>query len=119
VNPNPAASAHDPLPIPVSTFDFLRPHASSGPLTLFNEQYIKSGQRLFGSVSVICPECSRGHSYVLGIVWGKEGWYTEISDRKDGELVIPPHFTRDLIVAYHEELLKMIPDASRTAIGDS
>jgi predicted membrane channel-forming protein YqfA (hemolysin III family) len=34
VNPNPAQVAHDPLPIPVSTFDFLRPHSSGGPQTI-------------------------------------------------------------------------------------
>jgi hypothetical protein len=118
MNPSPAEVTHDPLPIPVSTFDFLRPHASGGPLTLFNQQYVKSGQRLFGSVSVICPECSRGHTYVISVIWGSGGWYTEILDRKEGELVIPPHFTKDLIVAYYEELLKKIPESSRKAIGN-
>jgi hypothetical protein len=106
VNPNPAQVAHDPLPIPVSTFDFLRPHSSGGPQTIFNEQYIKPGQRLFGSISVICPECSRGHTYVVSIIWGTGGWYTEILDRRDGELVISQHFTKDLVAAYHEELQK-------------
>jgi hypothetical protein len=119
VNPNPAENAHDPLPIPAATFDFLRPHASGGPQTLFNEQYIKPGQRLFGSVSVICPECSRGHTYIVSIVWGGGGWYTEILESQEGELVIPSHFTKDLVASYYTELLKLISESSRAPIGES
>jgi hypothetical protein len=48
----------NPLPIPVQTFDWLRPHTSSAMLDLFGGPAVaqprKQGDRLFGSASVIC-----------------------------------------------------------------
>lgn len=61
------SSGNDPLPIPISTFDVLRPHTSSGRDSLFqqslNAGLIKTGDRLIGSIGVICPTCFRGHTY--------------------------------------------------------
>jgi hypothetical protein len=88
LNPGAAPNAHDPLPIPVSTFDFLRPRTASGPQTLFNSPailpHVKQGQRLAGSASVICPECGRGRSYLVHILFGEGGWYTEVLDKQEG-----------------------------------
>jgi hypothetical protein len=57
----PGSSGNDPLPISVATFDVLRPHISSGPESIFqqavNAGYIKSGNRLIGSIGIVCPTC--------------------------------------------------------------
>ena len=119
MNASPLPDAHDPLPIPVSTFDFLRPHTMGGPQNIFNPQYVKTGDRLFGSISVTCPDCSRGHTYIVSIVWGSDGWYTEITDKQEAELIIPPRFTRDLVIAYFTQLQSAIPETARIPIRDT
>jgi hypothetical protein len=118
-NPNAGPNNHDPLPISVQTFDFLRPKATGGPQTLFDERLIKPGQRLFGTVSVVCPDCQRGRTYFVHITWGEGGWYTEIADRTEGELVIPHHFTKELVQKYYTESLALIPDNVRNAIPEA
>ena len=119
INPGAAPNAHDPLPIPVSTFDFLRPHAIGGPQALFNTTlvlpYVKPGQRLVGSASVVCPECGRGHTYLLYIIFGQGGWYTEVADKKEGELIIPHHLTKELVANYYNEIVQT-PDSARIPI---
>jgi hypothetical protein len=126
VNPHPEPYAHDPLPFPVSMFDFLRPHSESGPQQVFGSQhvrpYVKEGQNVFGSISVICPDCTKGHTYVVYWTVGRTGWYAEIAglgDKKftEGELVIPHHFTKELIQAYVQEALAETPPSARIPIG--
>jgi hypothetical protein len=69
--PHPA-DIHEPFQIPISIVDFLRPGAStiqnlfSSPLVT---PHIKDGNRLFGSASVVCPDCARGHTFIVYIVW--------------------------------------------------
>ncbi len=126
LNKNPTANGHDPLPVPVSLFDFIRPHSEGGPQALFGSEhvrpYVKEGQRVFGCVGIICPECVRGHTYLVYWVVGKGGWYTEVAkmnpygDITEGQLVIPPNFTRDLVQAYFQNALQQIPEASRIQI---
>lgn len=116
VNPNAAPDAHDPLPIPVQVFDFLRPKALGGPQLLFDDRLIKPGQRLFGSISVICPDCPRGRTYFVHIVWGEGGWFSEITDRTDGALVIPSRFTKELVQQYYKEGTTIVPTQARNAI---
>ncbi len=88
---------NDPLPIPVSAFDWLRPNCESGPQGLFYlpsvEPLLKPGNRLFGSVSVISPESIRGRSYIISIKLGEGGWFSEIENKRSGELVIPNSFS--------------------------
>jgi len=115
----PGSSGNDPLPIPISTFDVLRPHVSSGPEGLFqqsvNSGYIKSGDRLIGSIGVVCPTCSRGHTYFVYIVWGKDGWYTEVSAPKEGEIVIPSRITKENLQTYFKSI-EQTPQSKRHAI---
>jgi len=118
---NPGPNSHDPLPIPVSMFDFLRPHSSGGPQTLFARpdirEFAKDGQRLFGSMSVICPDCKKGHTYFVYEEIGKGGWYSEVADVENGELVIPQHLTKDLVQQYYKEALERVPESARISIS--
>lgn len=120
VNPTASPDAHDPLPIPVQIFDFLRPRTTGGPQNLFDSPlvapHVKKGQRLFGSASVICPECARGHTYIVSIVWGEGGWYVEALNSTEGELLIPPNFKKETVAAYHRDILAQTPEAARIQI---
>lgn len=119
----------DPLPIPVSTFDWIRPHEEGGPQDLFSGPLVapllKPGDRLAGSASVICPECVRGRSYLISITWGRGGWYSEIEGQKDGKVLIPVRMsdgTPEAIdgperVAYFNRILSSVPESSRIPIS--
>jgi hypothetical protein len=110
----------DPLPIPVSTFDWIRPHDQSGAQNLFSAppmaSLLKAGNRLYGSASAICPECSRGRSYVLYIEWGRDGWYSEVTDETSGKLFIPANFRKDTREAYFRQV-EAIPPTTRIPIS--
>ncbi len=84
---------NDPLPILTSAFDWIRPHQEGGPQNLFGPPNIasllKPGNRLFGSASVSCPECSRGRTYIVYIEWGQGGWVSEVEDIQTGAPILP------------------------------
>jgi hypothetical protein len=121
-NPNPVPNAHDPLSIPVSMFDFLRPHSFGGPLNLFDSPlvapYIKPGNRLCGSASVICPDCGRGRTFIVYIEWGKGGWFAEISGLTSGGILSPKHLLKEEVGDYCNKLLVTIPESARVPIGE-
>jgi hypothetical protein len=122
INANPGPNAHDPLPIPVSTFDFLRPHTSGGPQNLFGgplvATHVRDGQRLFGSASVVCPACARGHTYIVSITWGHGGWYAETSAAREGELVLPSKFSKEGVVSYYDAIISHTQETNRMPILD-
>src|SRR6266446_1456558 len=78
----------DPLPIPSSTFDWIKPHDEGGPQNLFGSPLVapllKPGNRLFGCSIVDCPGCSKGKTYIVYIVWGEGGWFSEFNMDKPG-----------------------------------
>jgi len=113
---------NNPLPIPVSNFDWIRPHDESGPLDLFGNpsvaSLLKPSNRLFGSVSILCPECARGRTYIVYIIWGDSGWFTEIESQKDGKVIIPPNFLNTSRDKYFKALEAAVPLAARTPIDE-
>ncbi len=115
---NKAPDAHDPLLIPVQTFDFLRPH-TAGMVSIFNtpivSPYVKRGQRLVGSAGVVCPECERGHSYHLYINYGQDGWIAEIPEKKEGELMAPLFFRKPIIIEFFNRVMKT-PETERLPV---
>ena len=110
----------DPLPIPVSTFDWIRPRDVGGPQSLFNSSLVKpllkNGERLFGSAAVICPECVRGRTFWVYIEFGKGGWYAEIESEKRGKLYFPKPRPGQEPDAFLREVFTIIPENSRKAI---
>jgi hypothetical protein len=121
INPKPEPDVHDPLPIPSTNVEFLRPHTIGGPQSLFTQapiySYVKSGQRLAGSASVICGECARGHTYIVSIVFGEGGWYAEQKDKKEGELIVPMTGKEEAVKAYYQSTINIVPQADRVPIG--
>ncbi len=112
---------NDPLPIPVSTFDFIRPNNESGPQNLFDtltvKPLLKPGDRLFGSASVCSPGCIQGRTYVIYIVWGKSGWFAEVREEKSGNILIPKNFSKAYRDLYFKTLERKISIPSRIPIG--
>jgi hypothetical protein len=111
---------NDPLPIPTTTFDWLRPRSHSAPQNLFSAppvaQLLQPGNRLFGSASVICAGCSRGRTYIVYIVWDQGGWFAEIEDEKSGEALIPKNFLKHTRMEYFDRVLAAVQILSRTPI---
>jgi hypothetical protein len=111
---------NDPLPIPVSTFDWIKGHSSGGPQNLFSTPLIApllhEGNRLFGSATVDCPECGVGRTYAVYIVWKSGGWFSEIDKRPAAQLFIPSNFLRETREAYFKQLDAMVPPDRRAPI---
>jgi hypothetical protein len=112
----------DPLPIPVETFDWLRPHTRGGPLSLFGApsvaSLVKPGNRLFGSASVICPDCTRGRTYIVFIMVGQGGWYFELESEVSGNPALPSNMKLEMRELYFRELEALAPADKRVAITD-
>jgi hypothetical protein len=115
-------SNHEPLPIPTSTVDFVRPHSETGPLNLFGSPIIRSnvkaGDRLIGSASVICPDCARGYTFIVYIVFGQGGWYYNDLNNRSGDVVIPRRLTRQNVLSYFNELIQRVAEKDRIPITD-
>jgi len=112
---------NSPLPIPESTFDWLRPKDEGGPENLFDAatvaSLVKPGDRLFGTASVICPECGRGRTYVVYIIMGKGGWVSEIESEKSGRVLVPKNGLKEGRERFFKDLEAAIPVAARVPIG--
>jgi hypothetical protein len=112
---------HEPLQIPFSTFDFLRAYTAGGPQNLFGnplvEPFVRKGDRLFGSASVVCPECSRGHTYFVYIEYGKGGWYWEQKNEESGSPIYPSRLFKSDVLAFFERMTTQIPLAERLPIS--
>ena len=111
---------NDPLPIPISTFDWIRPHAATGPQNLFGSALVspllQPGNRLFGSASVSCATCSRGHSYYVYVEWGKGGWFAEVEGEKSGSPLIPQNSLKPSRMEYFDRGLSAVPASARVPI---
>jgi len=109
-----------PLPIPIDTFDWIKPHKTSGPLNVCDRpaitRLLKHGDRVFGSVSVDCPQCARGKTYIVDIIWGEGGWFTEIQHEESGNLFIPAHVSSEGLANFVETWMKQIPIRFRVPI---
>ena len=113
---------NNPLPIPASTFDWLRGHEQGGPQNLFDSALVapllKPGNRLFGTASVVCPTCARGRAYVVYIVWGENGWFSEIESERSGHPIYPTHLSKATRDAFFTWLEASAPIQSRKPIAE-
>ena len=107
---------NQPLPIPAQDFDFLPPHSPSGNMDLFSQVPTKllPNDKLLGSASVLCPECSTARTFVVYIEWGKGGWYAQIPGFSDGHevriltngsLLLPKMLSRAGLEQYASDLM--------------
>jgi hypothetical protein len=114
-------SPFNPLPIPFSTFDFLRGHTNGGPMGFLDAPDVRplvhKGDRLCGSASVICPDCGRGHTYLVYIVVGEGGWFSEVLSVTSGTPLIPKHLTEAEVMPLVNMILST-PETLRVAIAE-
>ena len=68
-----------------------------------------------GSISVTCPLCKRGRTFVVWIKWGAGGWYAEAIDQ--AELLVPRRFLREDCERYFIAMDQLAPPAARVAIA--
>jgi hypothetical protein len=110
----------NPLQIPVATFDFIRAGQYGGPLNIFQpvESTLTIGNRIFGSIGVTCPNCIRGHTFWVYIVWGENGWYSEVPDKTEGEVLVPKNFQHVAITSFAEAMMVKIPEVKRIEISN-
>jgi len=113
---------NDPLPIPVSTFDWLKGHTEGGPQNLFDSPSVspllKQGNHLVGSASVTCPTCSPGRTYIVSIIWGTSGWFSEVENEKSGNVLVPSHFDKESRTKYFEAIEVNVPAEKRIPIPE-
>jgi hypothetical protein len=112
----------DSLPIYQVKYDWIRTDQSGGPTDLMNladKNIAKTGHRIFGFVSIACPNCSHNKAYWVFWVYGQEGWYTEIPNgqypdlKKLSDQIIPG--IRQVGISV---LSLIIPEVSRVPIRE-
>jgi hypothetical protein len=107
------------LPIPVSTLGWVKPDDESGPINLFDDPHVTEllspGDRLFGMAAVTCVPCRRGRTYVLSMIWGESGWYSETE--ASGEALLPGFQTKEALDGYFRSLEELAPLNSRNDIA--
>lgn len=79
-----------PSPLPIQDGALgqrLRPHETS-TVRLFEEpetrRMLRKGDRIVGSLSVVCGTCARGYSYRVYIAYGEGGWFSEVENLANG-----------------------------------
>jgi hypothetical protein len=107
------------LPIPAfsDAGDFLkagrkflqRPIVSTFPAV---QSIVKPNDRIFGSVTVSCPDCIKDRHYLVFFVNGSGGWYCEST----ATLRLP---MQDLLKDADETLLKLVPLKKRIPIRNA
>lgn len=115
-----AADEDKLLKIPATEFGFLTAHNSSLPINLFDlpanpSSVVKAGDRIFGSASVSCPTCSRGHTFLFNITLGNGGWYIERKDVSNGNFIAPANKAQ---LKEFGKWIQGLTDAERISITD-
>lgn len=74
----------DPLQIHPQVFDLISPHSYSGGYAIFenmpNSPTLKNGDRIVGSVGIKCAKCEEGRTFLVSIIWGAGGWFSQLKD---------------------------------------
>lgn len=111
-----------PLPIPTQKCDWLRPRDESAPFDIshwFGQ--LKPGTHLVGSAIISCPNCITGRTYILSIVVGEGGWFSEVSPGpgKGGKLLVPLNAeSEDGRAKFLDALEAAVPADKRIPIKD-
>ena len=107
--------------LPTQQMGFVKAHSEDLPSTMFPEAYcrsdgpIKEGDDLIGSLFVDCPECGKGTTYIVHLVWGKSGWYVHVNIPQGG-MLIPIKLNTPIFHAYVQKWEKDMPGAYKIPI---
>jgi hypothetical protein len=107
------------LPVPVAEGDWIRPHEALGPEALISEvqSLVNPNDRIFGFISVSCPECARTRVYWVYAVAKKGGWFSECKGGYPDLAAISRNIK--LIRNDPDPFLKTVPTNARISIYDS
>lgn len=109
-----------PLAVPSQLFDFLKPHQESLPMDVFQQRLgvlnVRESDRIIGSVSIQCPRCARGHTYIVFVVPGKTGWSWEQKGNDSGLGIRPTNGYPQGIIDFYNAIEAYIPQDYRTTI---
>jgi hypothetical protein len=114
-------SADDSLFVNKTKYDWIRPDQKGGPTSLLHphdiESTVKPGHRIFGFVTVTCPECLRVNAYWVYFTYGQTGWYAKTLP---GQVPDPGKIADSLPLMRRdpEKILAHIPESTRINITD-
>jgi hypothetical protein len=108
------------LQIPGQKLEYLKPATklSNGAVMedLFSftvgPQVVKSGDRIVGSAAASCPKCLHEKTFLLSIILGSGGWYSQSAEDTSGGLILPP----DGKAMTMYKMLQSLPTVSRIEI---
>jgi hypothetical protein len=115
----------DSLIVNQMRYDWIRPDQHGGPSSLLDsrdiQNVVKPGHRIFGYLTLTCPECDRVRLYWIYFVYGQGGWFAEIpkgiapNPKAIGNSI--PLLRRNNALLQQE--LGNIPEISRIPIGEA
>ncbi len=108
-----------PLKVASVTVGWLQPHQTGGPQQLFTPEVaseLKRGDRIYGSVSVSCPLCPQGHTYILALRWREGGWYYEVPGVTDARAFVPVTATHEGLARFAQGIEADVPFSARIPI---
>lgn len=113
----------DSLIINQMKYDWIRPDQHAGPTSLLDsrdiQSVVKPGHRIFGYLTITCPDCDRVRLYWIYFVYGQGGWFAEVPKG----VSLNPKAIGDSIPLLREDnaleqYLAHIPQISRIPIGE-
>jgi len=113
-------NSKDPIALPIPhppLWPWIKPGFRGGPQDIFNvvQSRIKTGDMIFGTAYVDCPDCAKGKTYLVSIDYGHGGWFVEVIDPKSGSPAWPNSFDLQGEEAYYE-FINNIPTKKRIPI---
>jgi hypothetical protein len=108
-------NSSQPLPIPTDKVDdYVKPHSYLGNFAVFNDaaaNLIKSGDQIFGFVTISCLNCAGSSSYWLYWEVGNGGWYAVFAPLdKNAQLFKQGNLSR---LEVDERISRWIPASGR------
>ena len=108
-------NSSQPLPIPTDKVDdYVKPHSYLGNFAVFNDataNLIKTGDQIFGFVTISCLNCAKNRSYWFYWDTGNGGWYADFMPLpKDAQLFKQGNLSRTEV---DERVSRVVPAIAR------
>lgn len=120
-----STTPNDPLRVPSGIAAFIKAKSVSGPQNIFDSisgTQPKKEDRIVGSIGINCAKCSTGHTYLIDIIFGSGGWFSEVKGWHAGGVIVPRGAPRSPSFFDAEKLMPIldnVPSSERLHIGMS
>jgi hypothetical protein len=110
-----------PLQIPAQRLDFLKAGQKSLQIDIFQGRIhgLKYGDKIFGSVTINCQDCGRGHTFIYFVAIGQSGWVWEDTKLDSGYALVPVTGMATSIIKFYNQLNSLIPQDKRLSIYEN